>query len=56
MSFINTLEDIATGAIAGVVVVTALPIFGVAGTVTAAGSAFGSVVGGVFGFLDSMDD
>lgn len=56
MSFIATLENIAAGAVAGVVLVTALPIFGVAGTVTAAGSAVGSVVGGVFGILDSLND
>ena len=33
-----------------------LPIFGVAGTVTAPGSAVGSVVGAVFSLFDSLDD
>jgi hypothetical protein len=56
MSFIDTLKNIATGAAAGVLVVTALPIFGAIGAVTATGAAIGSVAGGLAGLVDSLED
>lgn len=56
MSFIDTLKNIATGAAAGVLVITALPIFGAVGAITATGAAVGSIAGGVAGLVDSLDD
>ena len=58
MSFIDTLKNIGTGtgAVAGVVVVTALPIFGAAGAITAVGTVVGSAVGAAAGLADSLKD
>lgn len=56
MNFIDTMKNITTGAAAGVLVVTALPIFGAAGAITATGITVGSVAGGLAGLVDSIDD
>lgn len=55
MTFISGLLRVAAGAAAGVAAVTALPIFGVAGTITAAGVAVGSLVGGIAGAADEIN-
>lgn len=55
MNFIDALRNIGTGAVAGVVVVTALPIFGAAGVITAAGTVVGSAVGAAAGLADSLN-
>jgi hypothetical protein len=54
MSFISGLMKVAAGAAAGVAAVTALPIFGAVGVITAAGVVVGSVVGGAAGAADEM--
>ena len=56
MNFINTLKNIGLGASAGVLVVTALPIFGAVGAITAVGTAVGSAIGAAAGLADSLDD
>ena len=55
MGFISGLLKVAAGAVAGVAAVTALPIFGAVGTITAAGIAVGSVIGGVAGAADEIN-
>ena len=54
MTFIGTLKNIAIGATTGVAVVTALPIFGGVGTITAVGAAVGSTIGAVAGIADEF--
>ena len=54
MSAINVLRSVVAGAGVGVALVTALPIFGAVGTITAAGTAFGSSSGAAVAFLDSI--
>lgn len=56
MEFINTLKNIATGAVAGVAVVTALPVFGAVGAITATGAAIGSAIGAAAALADSLDN
>ena len=56
MSFLNTLESIAKGATTGVIVVTALPVFGAAGVITATGVAVGSTVGALAAYIDKMNE
>jgi hypothetical protein len=48
------LTKIAVGAGAGVVAVTALPVFGAVGTITAAGVVVGSLAGAVAGMADEL--
>lgn len=55
MGYVDTLTKVALGAGAGVVAVTALPIFGVAGTITATGVAVGSLVGAAAGLADAAE-
>ncbi|CAB3785938.1 hypothetical protein LMG28614_02244 [Paraburkholderia ultramafica] len=55
MSFLNSLENIAKGAAAGVLVVTALPIFGPVGTITALGVAVASSLGATAALADEMN-
>ena len=52
MSFIGGLLKVAAGAGAGVLAITALPIFGAVGTITAAGAVVGSLIGGGAGLAD----
>lgn len=54
MKFVTLLKNVSLGATAGVALLTALPVFGAAGTITAAGAVVGSLVGGVVGLLDSL--
>ncbi len=54
MSFVNGLIKVAKGATVGVAAVTALPIFGAAGTITAVGITVGAVVGATAGVLDEI--
>ena len=54
MSCLNTLRKATLGAGVGVTFITALPVFGAAGAITAAGIAVGSVVGAAGGVLDSF--
>lgn len=56
MNFVETLVKTAAGAVAGVAVVTALPVFGAVGTITALGAAVGSTVGAIAGLADSLSD
>lgn len=56
MGFISGLLKVAAGAGAGVVAVTALPVFGAVGAITAAGMTVGSVVGAVAGVADEIID
>ena len=54
MSFVDFLCDVAAGAVAGVAVVTALPVAGAVGTITVAGASLASVAGGVAGAADYL--
>lgn len=56
MSFLNTLENVVKGVVTGVAVVTALPVLGAAGTITATGVLVGSTLGVVAAVLDSFND
>jgi hypothetical protein len=55
MSFLGGLTKIVIGAPLGVLAVTALPVFGAVGTITAIGVAVGSVVGAAGGVLDEVN-
>jgi len=55
MGFVSGLMKVAAGAAAGVAAVTALPIFGAVGTITAAGIAVGSTIGGIAGAVDEIN-
>ena len=54
MSFLDTLENMAKGAGKGILVVTALPLFGPVGVITAAGVAVGSTVGAAAALIDDL--
>jgi len=54
MAFVKGLLKAAAGASAGVAVITALPIFGAVGTITAVGAAIGSVLGAAAGVADEV--
>lgn len=54
MSFINGLVKVSAGAGAGVLAVTALPIFGAVGAITATGMVVGSLVGAAAGVADEL--
>jgi hypothetical protein len=54
MGFISGLLKITKGAAIGVAAVTALPIFGAVGTITAVGIAVGAVVGAAAGIADEV--
>ena len=54
MSFVRGLVKAAAGAGAGVAVVTALPVFGAVGAITAAGLVVGSVLGAAAGVADEV--
>lgn len=55
MSFIETLEDMVKGAAVGVAAVTALPIFGAIGAITATGVVVGSTVGAAAALADKLN-
>ena len=52
MSLVDFCWGVAKGAAAGVAVVTALPVAGAVGTITATGAAVSSVGGGAAGAAD----
>ena len=54
MKLVSLIKNVSLGASAGVALLTALPVFGAVGTLTAAGALIGSVVGGVAGALDTL--
>lgn len=54
MSFVSGLVKIAKGAAVGVAAVTALPVFGAVGTITAVGLTVGAVIGAVAGVVDEV--
>ena len=54
MSFIEALEDMVKGAAVGVAAVTALPIFGAIGAITATGVVVGSTVGAAAALADKL--
>ncbi len=54
MSLVSTLIQATKGAAAGVALVTALPLFGAVGTITAAGVVAGSLVGATAGIVDGL--
>lgn len=56
MKIVPLIRNVSIGASAGVALLTALPVFGAVGTITAAGAVVGSLVGGVAGVLDTMRD
>ena len=55
MTFLGSLKNIVIGAPLGIIAVTALPIFGAVGAISATGIAVGSVVGAVCGVLDDVN-
>ena len=54
MSMVRGLIKVAEGAAIGVAALTALPIFGAVGTITATGVAVGTIVGAVAGIIDEL--
>lgn len=54
MKLVPLIRNVTLGASAGVALLTALPVFGAAGTITAAGAVVGSLAGGVAGWLDTL--
>ncbi|HWS40881.1 MAG TPA: hypothetical protein VN247_06290 [Arenimonas sp.] len=54
MSFVSGLFKVAKGAAVGVAAVTALPIFGAVGSITALGMVIGATVGAVAGVADEV--
>ncbi len=54
MKVVPLLRNVSLGASAGVALLTALPVFGAVGTITAAGAVVGSLIGGMAGVLDSL--
>jgi hypothetical protein len=54
MKVVPLLRNVSLGASAGVALLTALPLFGAVGTITAAGAVVGSLIGGVAGVLDTL--
>jgi hypothetical protein len=56
MSMVNAIEDVTKGVLAGITLLTALPVFGVAGTITAAGIALGATLGATAVVIDKMNE
>lgn len=54
MTFIGALKKIVLAAPVGVLAISALPVFGAVGTITAAGVAVGSVVGALCAIADEL--
>jgi hypothetical protein len=54
MGLVDMLKEAAAGVAVGLTVVTALPIFGAVGTVTAAGAAVGATIGAAAGAYDAV--
>ena len=56
MGWLRTLGKGILGAGAGVAVISALPVFGAIGAITAAGAAVGAVAGGVVGMASTDEE
>ncbi len=56
MGFLSAIGKAIVGAGTGVLLVTALPVFGAVGAITAAGVAVGSVVGAAAGAADGLKE
>lgn len=56
MSLVSFMIKATKGAAAGVAVLTALPVFGAVGTITAAGLAVGAILGGTAGVFDGVQE
>lgn len=56
MKLVPLIRNVSLGASAGVALLTALPVFGAIGTITAAGAVVGSLAGGMTGVLDTWRD
>jgi len=54
MSYTDGLLKVAAGAGAGVLAITALPIFGAVGAITGTGLAVGSLLGAAAGVADEL--
>lgn len=54
--FIKLLKSIAGGSVVGVAALTALPVFGGIGVLTATGAVVGSVVGAIAAAVDSLNN
>jgi len=54
MGFVSGLGKVVAGAAVGVAAVTALPIFGAVGAITATGVVVGSLVGATAGVADEV--
>jgi hypothetical protein len=54
MSYTNILINLAKGAGAGVLAITALPVFGAVGAITATGVVVGSLMGAAAGAADGF--
>ena len=56
MNLLDTLGNMAKGALTGIAIVTALPFFGAAGAITATGLAVGAAVGAGAALVDSKEE
>ncbi|MBE9610818.1 hypothetical protein [Chitinilyticum piscinae] len=56
MTFVSILKQATLGAAGGVALITALPIFGAVGAITATGAAVGATMGAVLGVCDAIRD
>jgi hypothetical protein len=54
MGLVSGMLKAATGAAAGVALITALPVFGAVGVITATGMAVGSVIGAAAGITEEV--
>ena len=56
MSFVRGLSKAAVGAGSGIALITALPVFGAVGAISAVGLVFGTIVGAAAGVIDEIID
>ena len=56
MSYTNGLLKAAAGAGAGVLAITALPVFGAVGAITGAGMVVGTIGGALLGIADEIEE
>lgn len=56
MTFLGVLKKVITGVPLGILVVTALPVFGAVGAITATGSVVGALVGAACGIADGLNN
>ena len=56
MGMVSGLTKVAKGAVVGVAAITALPVFGAVGAITATGVAVGAIIGAVAGIADEVID